>query len=172
VWFMMEQKCLLSKWCFQHPYLHRHTHFCLRVNDLIISHSFFSFSSHPQIDHMHNSLIFGFFLLYFIKKFHTPFSYKGVLCRFSLITVWFWIFWQKNIRAKASHKILMKLTTGRDGMRWKGRRKKTERSTNLCLLLALLGNKTVKSHYFIHPHCYNPKNYPPRVKAKKKKKEE
>jgi hypothetical protein len=57
----------------------------------------------------------------------------------------------------------------REGEREK--KKKTERSTNLCLLFALLGNKTVKSHYFIHPHCYNPKNYPPRVKAKKKKEE-
>jgi len=32
-------------------------------------------------------------------------------CSFSLITVWLYNFWQKNIGSKAARKMLMKLTT-------------------------------------------------------------
>jgi len=39
-----------------------------------------------------------------------PFLYKRALHSFSMITVWLYNFWQKNIGAKAARKMLMKLT--------------------------------------------------------------
>jgi len=46
----------------------------------------------------------------FINILHTNFSYSSALHSFSLITVWLCNFWQKNIGAKAAHKMLTKLT--------------------------------------------------------------
>jgi len=48
----------------------------------------------------------------FIHILQVPFFYKSALQSFSLIIVWLWFFGQKNIGAKATYKMSMKLTTG------------------------------------------------------------
>jgi len=40
----------------------------------------------------------------FINILRMPFLYESTLHSFSLITVWLWFFWWKNIGAKAAHK--------------------------------------------------------------------
>ena len=46
----------------------------------------------------------------FINILHANFSFKSASSGFSLVTIWIWIFWYKNIAAKGACKMLIKLT--------------------------------------------------------------